>query len=118
MYQILNLDISNTTIINGLSTDTNIKKYICEEKNFDIVYIDGSHNYDDVINDIELSNEILKNGEFLVMDDASFYLKMGKHIPFKGYEDVANAIKEKIDNNKNYKHLFACGHNRVWVKNQ
>ncbi len=51
------------------------------------------------------------------MDDASSLLSLSKNHPgFPGHEDVALAIRDDLDKRSNYKHLFACGHNRVWKK--
>ena len=110
------LDISTTTILKGRSTDPIIKESIIEEHPFDMVYIDGSHNYEDVVSDIELTDKLLTPNGYLIMDDASSYLNLGKLSIFKGHVDVSDAIKNKLDNNKSYVHLLACGHNRVWRK--
>ena len=86
-----------------------------EESPFDMIYIDGSHNYEDVVIDILFCDELLKQNGLLVMDDASSDLSLGKSSVFRGHADVALAIKNSLDTTK-YKHLFACGHNRVWLK--
>jgi hypothetical protein len=117
LYENLSLNRNKTTIIDGLSTDTDAKNKTKNYGPFDIVYIDGGHDYDVVCNDIEFCTEILKKNGLMVMDDASIFLKIGsKHKGFLGHFDVGNAIRDKIDNNKVYEHLFACGHNRVWRK--
>jgi hypothetical protein len=33
-----------------------------------------------------------------------------------GHEDVARAIDDSSILSTKYKHLFACGHNRIWKK--
>lgn len=116
LYAHFNLDISTTILIKGLSTDENIKQSILEEGLFDIVYIDGSHNYDDVVSDIKLSNQLIKTGGYIVIDDSSSLLNMGIKSIFKGHDDVGNAVKDLLESNPNYKHLFACGHNRIFKK--
>jgi len=117
LYNQLDLNRNNTKIIKGLSTDKEIKHEIINKGPYDIVYIDGGHDYETVINDIELANNVLKIDGFLVMDDASSYLNFSSsHRGFKGHEDVARAINDNLDKRLNYKHLFACGHNRVWRK--
>jgi SAM-dependent methyltransferase len=117
LYHKLEIDINDTIIIEGLSTDENAKEAAKIESPYDVVYIDGGHDYETVINDIELCNQILKPGGILVMDDASSELNLSKNHPgFTGHPDVAKAIIDDLDNRDNYKHLFACGHNRVWKK--
>jgi predicted O-methyltransferase YrrM len=111
--------MDNTSIIEGLSTDQIVKQSAVDNGPYDIMYIDGGHDYDTVVNDIELSEKILKPGGILVMDDASSLLNLSpNHEGFTGHLDVGVAIRDHIDTKNIYKHLFACGHNRVWIKNK
>jgi tetratricopeptide (TPR) repeat protein len=110
------LDISSTKILQGYSTDPSIKQLILREKPFDMIYIDGSHNYEDVVSDIELCDKLLKPNGLLILDDASSLLNLGVESKFRGHADVGNAIRDKLETNPSYKHLFACGHNRVFMK--
>lgn len=108
---------NNTYIINGLSTEEKAKDKLIEINNFDIIYVDGGHDYNTVVNDIELCDKILNSNGLLILDDASVMLNIrDKEARFKGHYDVALAIKDKLENNLKYKHLFACGHNRVFRK--
>ena len=117
LYSLLGLDRNNTNIIKGISTDDNVKKEVIFNGPYDVIYIDGGHDYETVINDIELSDYVLKKNGLLIMDDSSTYLNFEPNFEgFKGHEDVSKAIIDKLDKKNNYKHLFACGHNRVWVK--
>lgn len=117
LFHKLDVSIDNTIIIPGLSTDEDVKQAAKTESPYDVVYIDGGHDYETVINDIELTDQILKPGGILVMDDASSELNLSKtHPGFPGHPDVARAIIDDLDKRSNYKHLFACGHNRVWIK--
>lgn len=119
LYHSLGLDTKSTIIIPGLSTDPQVKELAKQQGPYDLVYIDGGHDYDTVISDIALSDEILPVGGLLVMDDASSRLNFGdKHPGFLGHSDVGLAIKDVLDSNEKYTHLFACGHNRVWLKNK
>jgi hypothetical protein len=118
LFSQLEIDRKNTTIINGLSTDDVIKEKVITTGKFDAIYIDGGHDYETVINDIDLADLALKDNGLLIMDDASSLLNLSDNYPgrFKGHMDVAKAIVDDLDKRKNYKHLFACGHNRVWKK--
>jgi hypothetical protein len=117
-YHLSGLTMDNTSIIEGLSTDPIVKQSAIDNGPYDIVYIDGGHDYNTVVNDIELSEKILKPGGILVMDDASSLLNLSpNHEGFTGHLDVGVAIRDRIDTKNIYKHLFACGHNRVWIKN-
>lgn len=117
LYNYLDLNLDNTAIIEGLSIDEKAKATAESQGPYDILYIDGGHDYDTVMNDIDLCDKILKPGGLLVMDDASSLLNLSKDHPgFPGHPDVGFAIRDRIDTDLKYKHLFACGHNRVWKK--
>jgi hypothetical protein len=117
LFSQLAIDRKNTEIINGLSTETKIKEEVIATGKFDAIYIDGGHDYETVINDIDLSDLALKDNGLLIMDDASSLLNLSESpARFRGHMDVAKAIEDNLDKRTNYKHLFACGHNRVWKK--
>ena len=112
-FKILGATLENTAVIKGLSTDEHVKVCAAEKGPFDIIYIDGGHDYDVVCADIDAYSKMLKKNGFLVLDDASLYLEkpFGR---FLGHEDVSRAIKDKIDSRNDFFHLYAVGHNRVW----
>lgn len=119
-YEILSANLDCTEIITGLSTSFLVKEMVLQKGPFDIVYIDGGHDYDTVCEDIGeyTKTTILKKGGYLVLDDASLLLPNSYGI-FLGHEDVSIAIQDKIDKNtqSTLKHLYAIGHNRVWIQN-
>lgn len=41
--------------------------------NFDIIFIDGSHEYESVLMDITLFWKILKKGGIMILDDAQWF---------------------------------------------
>ena len=116
LYFDLQLDISDTKIIKGYSTDPLIKDEIINLELFDMIYIDGSHDYEDVVSDIELAHKCLKRQGLLILDDASSRINLGPSPEFHGHEDVARAIDDILINNNQYQHLIALGHNRVFKK--
>lgn len=112
-FKIMNASITNTAVIRGLSTDSDVQKCAANLGPFDIVYIDGGHDYDIVCKDIDAYTPMVKKNGYLVMDDASLYLNnpFGR---FLGHDDVCRAIKDKLDSRADFSHLYAVGHNRVW----
>jgi len=108
-------NIEQPKIIKGLSTDEKIIKQI---KNFDIVYIDGGHEYEVVKSDLE--NYCNKAKKYLVIDDCAnrFNLKWGM---FAGIEPVSKAVDEYLPpftENNNFTYICNVIHNRIWKRNK
>ncbi|MDY7078021.1 MAG: class I SAM-dependent methyltransferase [Chloroflexota bacterium] len=97
------------------STSDDAHEAVAALPRFDVVYIDGCHEYDYVLNDIMFYKERIKLGGFLVMDDASNYLQQPWGY-FQGIEDVSRAVRTGLDTDTRFEHLLACMHNRVWVR--
>ena len=117
LFSILNISGDKTKIIKGLSTNEEAKKSTSEHGPYDMIYIDGGHDYETVANDIAFAKNNLKINGYLIMDDASSFLKITpNNTRFNGHAEVASAIKDYLDNDNKYKHILACGHNRVWKK--
>jgi hypothetical protein len=112
-----NSSSENLTILNGYSQDPDILKNARGYGKFDIIFIDGSHNYEDVCSDISNYVPMLKSGGYLVMDDASLYLD-GAFGMFLGHPDVGKAILDVLDKMVDMEHIYAVGHNRVWRKKE
>jgi hypothetical protein len=102
-------------IIKGLSTDSEIILKIKNLGPFDLIYIDGGHDYDCVISDIRLMKEISKINTYVVFDDSSCYKNLSPD-KFKGHIDVCNAIKDTLENDNSFNEIVCIGHNRVFKK--
>lgn len=106
-------------IVQGLSTDTEVMYTTQTYGPYDLMYIDGGHTYEVVMSDLKTYPPMLKVGGFLVVDDASNYLKMPKgliRMDWFGIPSVSNAVRDVIEPDDSFKHLFAVGHNRVWKR--
>jgi len=111
----LNLSMENIRIIKGLSQDEKVLKELSMMKKFDIIFIDGSHDYEIVCADIINYIPFLNDGGYLVMDDSSLYIENPSG-EFKGHPDVGKAVIDVLDKDIRMNELYACGHNRVWKK--
>lgn len=80
---------------------------------FDIVYIDGCHEYDYVVEDLMFYPKLIKTGGLLVVDDASNHLKQPFGF-FQGIQDVSDAVRAIIETDPQWEHVLALVHNRVW----
>lgn len=103
-------------IINGSSTDEGVKNKIRQLGVFDIVYIDGCHDYDCVVSDILLSKEITKINSFIVLDDASCYKQISITGIHKGHADVCDAVIKYMESDDSFEEVICVGHNRVFKK--
>jgi len=116
LFKHFNLDFDiQKNIINGLSTDNSVKNKIKKNGPYDLIYIDGGHDYDCVVSDIKLMIDVSKKGSYVVFDDSSCYKNLSKD-KFKGHIDVCNAIKDNLENNNHFVELICVGHNRVFKR--
>lgn len=83
---------------------------------YDILYIDGSHVYEDVKSDIINYAPLVKKGGILVIDDACNDM----HMPwgfFQGIEAVTDAVVETMPpkfNTEQWEFIFNFVHNRIY----
>lgn len=116
LFKTFNLEFStDKNIIIGDSTTQPVKDKIKDLGIFDLIYIDGCHNYDCVVSDINLMKEISKKDTIVVFDDSSCYKNLSND-KFKGHIDVCNAIKDLLENDPNFVEILCVGHNRVFKK--
>ncbi len=107
-------NLPSPTIVKALSTDANAINHI-KSKSWDLIYIDGSHDYDIVLSDYKLCSDNLRPGGIIVMDDASLYLdyKPGSHA-FAGHPGPSRVSREYGDKEMTF--LGAVGHNNIFMK--
>ncbi len=95
------------------STSRKAKEFI-QSKKWDLIFIDGNHDYEVVKSDFELSmNNLSKNG-FIVMDDSSLYFDFNqkKYGGFTGHPGPSKVAKEI--GMKQMKFFGAVGHNNIF----
>lgn len=118
LFHDLNLEFDiNKNIIKGLSNDSEIMEKIKSLGKFDLIYIDGGHDYNSVVSDINLLPDLAKSGSLVVFDDSSYFkgLIQNNH-RFSGHYEVSLAIKNFLEFNSEYEELICVGHNRVFQK--
>jgi hypothetical protein len=114
-FNSLNLTMDDVKIVKGLSQDEEVVQKLKNMHQFDIIFIDGSHDYEIVCLDIVNYLPLLNVGGYLIMDDSSLYIE-NPGGQFKGHPDVGKAIIDILDKDDRMEELYACGHNRVWKK--
>lgn len=114
-FDTLGADKNHLNIIKGFSTDAAAITTAQNLGPYDILFIDGCHDYPVVCHDIRTFSKMVKPGGYLVMDDASSLLEQ-PYGQFLGHMDVGLAVRACLDEAPEWTHLFAVGHNRVWRK--
>lgn len=99
-------------IIKGLSTDEGVIRIARGQYN--MVYIDGGHEYEVVKQDIANYAPMVKHGGYLVIDDCADRYNLPNGY-FRGIRDVSKAVDEVLPNEQ-FKELFNVVHNRVFQR--
>jgi hypothetical protein len=109
------LPFSEDQIVRGDSNSPDTWTRVLPKGPFDIVYVDGCHEYDFAVKDLDVYGNMVRRGGYLVVDDASNFLNMywGS---FPGIEDVSRAVKDRIEGKPDWKEVMAVMHNRIFRK--
>jgi hypothetical protein len=119
IYAKFGLDASDLSLIEGYSNQPEIIEKARTAGPFDIIYIDGCHDYDVVVSDIQHYSEMIKVGGYLIMDDASNDLKIPDgliRLNWRGMEPVTKAVNDVLDKDSRFEMRFAVGHNKVYQR--
>ena len=84
------------------------------KKNYDLIYIDGSHYYKDVLSDANYSFKLLKKNGLIIFDDF-LYERESKNKKNKEYTNVIGGIMLFLSKTNNYKIVYA-GHQFIIQK--
>ncbi|MEO5683002.1 MAG: class I SAM-dependent methyltransferase [Chitinophagaceae bacterium] len=99
----------------GYSNDRPMEDFTLSNT-WDMIYIDGSHDYEIVKSDIEVCLASLKKNGLLVLDDSSLYLDyVQMEGTFKGHPGPSKASDE-LKKSGRCANLINVGHNRVFIK--
>lgn len=98
----------------GFSTGKSMRDII-ESKKWDLIYIDGNHDYEVAKADFIICSNSLRRGGLLVLDDSALetcykpaaFAKGGHYGPSRVAGEIDQAVFEEV--------VF-CGHNRVFLK--
>ena len=110
-----NFDLKEPILIRDISTGPQSLKCI-NSKSWDLIYIDGSHDYEIVKEDAENSISNIKKNGLLVFDDSSLFFEY--NVPkdsFKGHPGPSKVVNELLSDNR-LKYLGGIGHNNIFEK--
>jgi hypothetical protein len=107
--------LTSPNVIKAFSTDPNALEIIKNGK-WDLIYIDGSHEYEVVKSDLIAATQGLNPGGILVLDDSSLFtdFKLKTSEAFRGHPGPSRVFEE-IDYSV-FEFLFGVGHNNVLRK--
>lgn len=96
----------------GYSTDKEMIDIIKSEK-WDLIYIDGNHNYEIVKQDFEVCSNSLNLNGLIILDDSSLYTDY-KPLPYStaGHPGPSKLAQEI--NTSKFEEILSVGHNRVF----
>ena len=98
----------------GFSTDPNIIDDISSKK-FDLIYIDGNHDYIVAKHDFDVYSKMLVINGLIVLDDASLYTSYTPPFFSTAGHDGPSRVANEISKD-NFKEIICVGHNRVFQK--
>lgn len=114
LFLTFNLDFDPASdLLIGSSIDESIKERLREIGPFDLVYIDGCHDYEYVVSDIKIMKHITAKDSIVVFDDSACFTELSND-RFKGHLDVCRAVKEMIESDPNFQEIICVGHNRAF----
>lgn len=106
--------LASPTLVRALSTDTSAIDHI-HEREWDLIYIDGCHDYEVALADYHQCVMQLKLGGLLVMDDASLGSEFQPpKFSFAGHPGPSRVVQEFAMKDLHF--LGAVGHNNVFMK--
>jgi hypothetical protein len=100
-------------LIKGSSTDFKVLSDVSVTAPYDIVYIDGCHDYEYVVQDLHNYKPLVCPGGYLVMDDAATDRNTNQ---WPGHADVGRAVNEYLDTDSRFKFLLSVGHIKLYRK--
>ena len=109
--------LQHATLFVGDSTTAGPKTAAINAGPYDLLYIDGCHDYDFVLKDCQFYPQLIKPGGYLVIDDCACKKKQPWGF-FQGIATVCKAVEHSIERNPDFKELFCVTHNRIWQRGE
>jgi len=102
-------------LVRGLSTDPDVWKQVMHHK-WDMVYIDGNHDYEVAKSDFTNCSKILSSRGIIVLDDSGLFTRY-QAPPFSTPGHVGPSTLAQEISAFGFRELIQVGHNRVFQKN-
>lgn len=98
----------------GFSTDSSMIDLI-GSKTWDLIYIDGNHDYEIVKQDFKICSDSLNKNGLIVLDDSSLYTNFNAPLYSTAGHPGPSKLAQEIDLTK-FEEIISVGHNRVFRK--
>ncbi|MBL1293401.1 MAG: class I SAM-dependent methyltransferase [Thiotrichales bacterium] len=109
-------DLPDPEFIKAFSTDLEAIEFI-KSRQWNLIYVDGNHDYDVALADYEVCRDGLAEGGLLVMDDSSLYTDFSPPaFSFAGHPGPSRVVQERAM--KELRFLGGVGHNNVFIKDK
>lgn len=102
------------TLINAYSTDSEALEVIAS-RSWDMIYIDGNHDYDVVVKDWNACSSAVNPGGIIILDDSGLTTTYHPLAFATGGHPGPSRLASEIDP-KRFKEILQVGHNRVFQK--
>jgi SAM-dependent methyltransferase len=102
------------TLVRAYSTDTAAIEFI-RSRSWEMIYIDGNHDYPVARQDWEICSQNLKPGGVIVLDDAGLFTRYRPPIFATAGHPGPSRLAQEIDQ-RHFREVLQVGHNRVFQK--
>lgn len=102
-------------LCHGVSQDAAVVKKARQNSPFDILYVDGGHEFEEALFDLTAYSEMVKVGGYLVIDDAACNLKQHFGV-FQGIQPVTDALEEWLKSTDQFEFQFNVVHIMVYKR--
>ena len=99
-------------LVNAYSTDPAALAVIASQR-WDMIYIDGNHDYDIVVKDWEACSNAIKPGGIIILDDSGLSTSYQPPVFATGGHPGPSRLASEIDA-KYFTEILQMGHNRVF----
>jgi hypothetical protein len=103
-------------LLKAFSTDPAAVALI-KSRQWDLIYIDGNHDYEVVCQDWAVCSQQIKPGGVIVLDDAGLTTPYRPPLFATGGHPGPSRLAQEIDRNQ-FREVIQVGHNRAFQKNQ
>jgi hypothetical protein len=112
IFREFDLSEEHVSYLRGYSQDSHVYEQLAK-RFFDVIYIDGGHRYEQVIQDLVKYSRLVRPNGYLVLDDASCSQPGLKF--WKGLESVSRAVADW--GSPGFTNVLNVGHNGVYRRN-